>query len=83
MTARNCLTCFYRGPARTPQINADPQYAATCEYPLPKAFCGMSFNDTDAKRHINLATITPGSEGFNASHAQIDCPVHQPAGSAS
>lgn len=34
----------------------------------------------DAKRHINLATITPGSKWFNASHAQIDCPVHQPKG---
>lgn len=71
----NCLTCKWRGEARTPQCSKKPEWAATCEYPLPAAFNMISFNVTDVSRHINLATITPDSEHYNPDHAAFDCPT--------
>lgn len=69
---RNCLTCEHRGPARTPQCSEKPEWAATCEYPLPTL--GMiSFNVTDVRRHLNLATIIEGSPYYNPDHAAKVC----------
>ena len=70
--SKNCLTCRWRAAPRTPQCNADPQYAATCDYPLPSL--GMiAFNVTDVRRHLNLATITEGSPWHHPEHAKLEC----------
>ena len=71
----NCLTCGWLGPARTPQCSKLPKDAATCEYPLPRGFNMIGFNVTDASRHVNLATITPGNEYYHPDHAGIICPT--------
>ena len=70
--ARNCLTCKWRGPARTPVCSKEPEHAATCEYPLP-SITMIGFNVTDVRRHINLATMLPDSPYYHEAHAAQEC----------
>ncbi len=72
---KNCLNCAWRSEPRTPQCSRKPEYAATCDYPLPRFFNMIGFNVTDVSRHINLATILPDSEFFNQHHAVLECPT--------
>jgi hypothetical protein len=75
----NCLTCRWRSTARTPQLSADPAFAATCDYPMPNSgFEMIGFNVTDVSRHLNLATITDGSEWFHPDHAVRECRTWEP-----
>ena len=71
---KNCTTCHWRGEARTPQLATNPQYAGSCEYPLPNlCFVAIEVAGHDALRHINMATYTETSPLFNAYHAKLRC----------
>ena len=74
---KNCLTCKWRAEPLTPHCSIKPEWAATCVYPLPSI--GMiEFNVTDARRHLNLATITPDSPHFHPEHAARECRTWEP-----